>query len=166
MKKLITFLLLALSTLVYGQDKDVRPIDVVENISVYFVDTAYYKSLTLDSLHVENVTEFVYVSNAVADTLVVPVIEFVERATVDTLHIHVPECKVEYVEVYVTEELLMQDTIVEIEFKDVLISSNSGVQKVLDKSFGNNKIFDLQGNQIRRPMGVYIENGKIKYIKN
>ena len=165
MKKLITFLLLALTTLVYGQDKDVRPIDVVENISVYFVDTAYYKSLTLDSLHVKNVTEFVYVSNAVADTLVVPVIEFVERVTVDTLHIHVPECRVEYVEVYVTEELLMQDTIVEIEFKDALISSNSGVQEILDKSFGNNILYDLQGNQIRRPMGVYIENGKIKYIK-
>ena len=165
MKKLITFLLLALTSLVYGQDKNVRPIDVVENISVYFVDTAYYKSLTLDSLHIQNVTEFVYVSNAVADTLVVPVIEFVERVTVDTLYIHVPKCKVEYVEVYVTEELLMQDTIVEIEFKDALISSNSGVQKVLNKSFGNNILYDLQGNEIRRPMGVYIENGKIKYIK-
>ena len=165
MKKLITFLLLALTVLVYGQDKNVRAIDVVENISVYFVDTAYYKSLTLDSLHVENVTEFVYVSNAVADTLVVPVIEFVERVTVDALHIHVPECRVEYVEVYVTEELLMQDTIVEIEFKDALISSNSGVQEILNKSFGNNILYDLQGNQIRRPMGVYIENGKIKYIK-
>ena len=155
----------------YGQDchKDFKLdtvyVDVIEDISVYIIDTISYESLIIDSLYTDNITEFVYLSNTVGDTMVVRVIEHVERVTTDTLYLDVPEYKAEYVEVYVTKDLVIHDTIVEIEFKDKLISPNSKIQEVLDKSFGNNVLYDLNGNKIRRPKGVYIENGKIKYIK-
>ena len=99
----------------YGQDchKDFKLdtvyVDVIEDISVYIIDTISYESLIIDSLYTDNITEFVYLSNTVGDTMVVRVIEHVERVTTDTLY--------------------------------------------------------LNGNKIRRPKGVYIENGKIKYIK-
>ena len=39
----------------------------------------------------------------------------------------------------------------------------SGMQEVLDKSTETGLIYNLQGKVLRKPEGIYIENGKIKY---
>ena len=53
-----------------------------------------------------------------------------------------------------------------IKYQDTIICDNPNIEDILDKSFGNNKIYDLNGQVLRRPKGIYIENGKIKYINN
>ena len=40
---------------------------------------------------------------------------------------------------------------------------NSGMQEVLDKSTGTGLIYNLQGKVLRKPEGIYIEDGKVKY---
>jgi hypothetical protein len=39
----------------------------------------------------------------------------------------------------------------------------SGMEEILDKSIKDNRLFNLNGQIIREPNGVYIEGGKIKY---
>ena len=99
-------------------------------------DTVY-----VDVLVIEYVTEYVYVT----DTLYEDVL--------DTM----------YVEIFVI------DTIIEIEYMTEYIDCdsgmpcNSGMQEVLDKSTGTGLIYNLQGKVLRKPEGIYIEDGKIKY---
>ena len=38
-----------------------------------------------------------------------------------------------------------------------------GIQEVIEKSQGNNNIYNLQGKKIRKPESVYIQNGIIKF---
>jgi hypothetical protein len=60
----------------------------------------------------------------------------------------------------------VRDTIVQIQYQDIIISSIPNIQEILDESSGNDKVYNLNGKIIRRPKGIYIENGKIKYINN
>lgn len=162
MKKLFIFLFVVFSLGLYGQ-KDTVNTDVVEHIDVFFTDLIY-----VDSYNVctdEFVTELVYVTDTIKDTVSINVIEYVELIRTDTLHIDLTDYKTNYVKVFVTDSLIVKDTIVEIEYQ-TLICDNSNIEEVLDKSFGNNKIYNLNGEKIRRPKSIYIENGKIKYKLN
>ena len=40
---------------------------------------------------------------------------------------------------------------------------SSGMQEVLDKSIGTGLIYNIQGKVLRKPEGIYIEAGKVKY---
>ena len=152
-------------------------VDVIEYIDVFFTDTIYVDNFILDTVFVDNfVTEYIYVTDTLyqpLDTLYVDVIEYVEILTTDTLYINVIEYITEYIEVFVTDTLLIIDSIIEIQYQDVFITEyvdcdtglpcESGIQETLDKSSGNNTLYNLNGQIIRRPKGVYIENGVIKY---
>jgi hypothetical protein len=154
-------------------DKEVfspEPVDVVERIKVFFTDTAHVGNLMLDTNLVSDlITEYVYVadpSRSDFDSIFVSVIEYVKLVTVDTLYIDDIDYTHKTVYIEVSDEVLVRDTIVEIQNQDVIISNVPNIQEILDESFGNNKVYDLNGKIIRRPKGVYIENGKIKYINN
>jgi hypothetical protein len=40
------------------------------------------------------------------------------------------------------------------------------MEEIIEKSIEDNKLYNLNGQVIRRPKGVYIEHGKIKYKVN
>ena len=44
--------------------------------------------------------------------------------------------------------------------------NNSAIQELINKSEQNNKLYNLLGYEIKKPKGVYIENGQIKYKLN
>ena len=90
------------------------------------------------------------------------------------------ECQT-YVEscdtIYITEYETIFDTIIEIETEWVYIEEyidcytglpcdNTAIIELLNKSKQNNKIYNLLGEEILKPEGLYIQNGKIKYKLN
>ena len=96
----------------------------------------------------------------------------------------VPEeipCDTIYVEIPVIE----YDTIVEIQYivdtvyvdiinwfpeyvdcETMLPCNNTNIPEILEKSEGNNRMYNLMGQVIRRPESIYIQDGKIKYMMN
>ena len=115
-------------------------IPVIEYEYIYETDTIVEYETVIE-------TEYVYVTDTVyADVL-------------DTMYIDV----IEYVEIFV------MDTIIEIEYMTEYIDCdsgmpcNSGMQEILDKSTGTGLIYNLQGKVLRKPEGIYIEDGKVKY---
>ena len=60
-----------------------------------------------------------------------------------------------------------------VEYEEIIITEyidcatglpcNSGIEEVVEKSKKNNLIYNIYGQAIRKPEGIYIENGKIKY---
>ena len=97
----------------------------------------------------------------------VPVIEYIYETLYDTVYVEIPVIE------YIYETIF--DTIVQIEteYVDVIITEyidcetglpcTSGMEEILNKSTIDNRLFNLQGQIIREPKGVYIEGGKIKY---
>ena len=99
----------------------------------------------------------------------VPVIEYIYETLYDTTYVEVPVIE------YVYETIF--DTIIETEYIEVVITEliteyidcetglpcTSGMEEILDKSIKDNRLFNLNGQIIREPNGVYIEGGKIKY---
>ena len=154
-------------------DKEVispEPVDVIERIKVFFTDTAHVDNLMLDTNLVNSLaTEYVYVADPRRldfDSIFVSVIEYVKLITTDTLYIDDIDYTYKTVYIEASDEVLVRDTIVEIQYQDIIISSIPNIQEILDESSGNDKVYDLNGKIIRRPKGIYIENGKIKYINN
>jgi hypothetical protein len=96
------------------------------------------------------------------------------------------ECDTVYVEVPVVEYIYETDTIVEIEYIEIFdtiieiqyeeiveyidcesgLPCNSSLGEVIEKSKGTNILYNLQGQAIRKPEGIYIEGGKVKYKIN
>jgi len=154
-------------------------VDVIEYVDVFITDTVFVDNFIIDTVFVDNfITEYVYITDTVtvysdADTIFVPVIEYVEVVETDTLFIDVIEYVTEYVEIFVTDTLVITDTIIEIEYEEIIFTEyidcdtgmpcNSGIEEIIEKSVEDNRLYNLNGQVIRRPTGVYIENGKVKY---
>ena len=96
--------------------------------------------------------------------------------TCDTVYIEVPVIQIDTIVETIIETEYITDTIVEIEYVDVVtieyvdcdsgLPCSSGMGEAIDKSKTNNKMYSLLGYEIKRPEGVYIQNGKIKYKLN
>ena len=93
-------------------------------------------------------TEYIYNTDTVyadvLDTMFIDVIEYVEIFVIDTIM----EISTEYIDC------------------DTGLPCNSSLGEILDKSTSDNLLYNLQGQVIRRPEGVYIEGGSIKYKIN
>ena len=85
----------------------------------------------------------------------------------DTVFIEIPILEIDTI----IQIEYLTDTIVE--FQEIIISEyidcdtglpcNSSMQEIIKDSKTNNKIYNLLGNEIKKPKGVYIQNGQIKY---
>ena len=70
-----------------------------------------------------------------------------------TLDYFVQKMNIEYVDVIITEYIDCETG----------LPCTSGMEEILNKSTVDNRLFNLNGQIIREPKGVYIEGGKIKY---
>ena len=101
-----------------------------------------------------------------------------------------PECDTVYVEIPVveyvyetdtiietiieTEYIEVFDTIIEIQYEEILqyidcstgLPCDSSIGEILDKSNETGLIYNLNGQPLRRPEGIYIQGGVIKYKLN
>ena len=131
---------------------------IYETIYDTITNTEYVYEIIVDTVEVEVfVPEYIYITDTVTvyedilDTLFVDVIEYVEVVVYDTI---VETEYVEFIE-YITEYIDC----------DTGLPCNFSIDELLDKSKQNNVIYNIDGKAIRERVGLFIENGKIKYVK-
>ena len=89
----------------------------------------------------------------------------------DTVYVEVPVIEYVYETDTIVEYVEIFDTIVEIQYEDVLeyidcetgLPCDSSLDELLDKSKSTGLIYNLKGQAIKNPEGLYIEDGVIKY---
>ena len=126
-----------------------------ETIFDTIINTEYIYEIIVDTVEVEVfVPEYIYVTDTLwmegaLDTLFVDVIEYIDVMVYDTI------IEIEYVEFieYVTEYIDC----------DTGMPCNSSIQELLNKSSENGVIYNINGQAIREPKGLYIQNGKVKF---
>ena len=130
------------------------PIIQYEIIFDTIIQTEYLTQIVIDTLEIETlVPEYIYITDTVyaevLDTMYIDVIEYVDTIVYDTV------VEIEYVEFIITEYL------------DCLtgLPCNTAILE-LDNSKLNNNLYNLMGDEIRKPNGIYIENGEIKFKIN
>ena len=193
MKKLLTFLFVVMSLGLYAQDPANDCLDCALAEGIYCGDdtsnwTVYSPNGCVPSFYInDGYADCVNGSdegdNAVptspldcpepvieeCDTVYVevPIIEYIYETLYDTVYVDV----IEYEYIYET----IFDTIIETEYiyEEIFTTEyidcetglpcTSGMEEILNKSTIDNRLFNLQGQIIREPKGVYIEGGKIKY---
>ena len=138
-------------------DCDTVYIDVIQYETIFdtIVNTEYIYEIIVDTVEVEVfVPEYIYITDTLwmegaLDTLFVDVIEYVDVMVYDTI------VEIEYVEFieYITEYIDC----------DTGMPCNSSIQELLNKSSENSVIYNINGQAIREPNGLYIQNGKVKF---
>ena len=105
------------------------------------------------------------------DTVYVP--EYIYQTITDTFEIEVITTDTIYIDVIEYVEVIVYDTIIEIDYVEYIITEyidcesglpcNTGMIEDVEKT-SNNNLYDLMGRQMIKPDDIFIENGKIKYI--
>ena len=138
----------------YGETCDTIYLTQYEIIFDTIIQTEYLTQIVIDTIEIETlVPEYIYITDTVyaevLDTMYIDVIEYVDTIVYDTV------VEIEYVEFIITEYL------------DCLtgLPCNTAIME-FDKSKLNNNLYNLMGDEIRKPNGIYIENGEIKFKIN
>jgi len=126
-----------------------------ETIFDTIINTEYIYEIIVDTVEVEVfIPEYIYVTDTLwmegaLDTLFVDVIEYVDVVVYDTI------IEIEYVEFieYITEYIDCETG----------MPCNSNIPELLNKSSENSVIYNINGQAIREPKGLYIQNGKVKF---
>ena len=126
-----------------------------ETIFDTIINTEYIYEIIVDTVEVEVfIPEYIYVTDTLwmegaLDTLFVDVIEYVDVMVYDTI------IEIEYVEFieYITEYIDCETG----------LPCNSNIPELLNKSSENSVIYNISGQAIREPNGLYIQNGKVKF---
>ena len=122
-------------------------IPVIEYEYIYETDTIIEVETVIETEYVY-ITDTVTVYEDVLDTMFIDVIEYIEIFIVDTI--------IDYIEVIQTEYIDC----------DTGLPCNSSLGEILDKSISTGLLYNLQGQAIKKPEGIYIEGGKVKYKIN
>ena len=127
---------------------------IYETIFDTIIETEYITQIVIDTVQIETfVPEFIYIVDTVyvyedvLDTLFVDVIEYVDVFVYDTI------VETEYVEFVITEYLDC----------DTGMPCESSIGEIIEKSKSTGQLYNLQGQVIRKPEGIYIEEGIVKY---
>jgi len=138
-------------------DCDTVYVDVIQYETIFdtIINTEYIYEIIVDTVEVEVfIPEYIYVTDTLwmegaLDTLFVDVIEYVDVMVYDTI------VEIEYVEFieYITEYIDC----------DTGLPCNSNIPELLNKSEENSVIYNINGQAIREPKGLYIQNGKVKF---
>tara|TARA_R100001443_G_scaffold12347_4_gene21929 strand:- start:4664 stop:5425 length:762 start_codon:yes stop_codon:yes gene_type:complete len=130
------------------------------------VETEYITQIVIDSVFIETfVPEFIYVTDTVTiyedvlDTLYIDVIEEVEVVVFDTI------IETEYVEFFTIDTVIEYVDVIITEYIDcdTGLPCTSNIPELLNKSSENSVIYNINGQAIREPNGLYIQNGKVKF---
>ena len=105
------------------------------------------------------VTDTLYMEGAL-DTLFVDVIEYVDVFVFDTI----VQIETEYIEFFTTDTIIEYVEIINTEYLDCEtgLPCTSNIPDLLIKSINSNVIYNINGQAIKEPEGLYIEDGKIK----
>ena len=94
----------------------------------------------------------------------------------DTVYVDVPVIEYVYQTDTIVEVEYIYETIVEIEYEyiteyiteyldcDTGLPCGIGMEEIIDKSISTGLIYNLKGEAIKNRNGIFIENGKVKYL--
>tara|TARA_R100001594_G_C4026893_1_gene260432 strand:- start:100 stop:861 length:762 start_codon:yes stop_codon:yes gene_type:complete len=131
-------------------------------------DIEYITQIVIDTVEVETfVPEYIYVTDTVTiyedvlDTLFVNVVDTLEVEVVvfDTI------IETEYIEFFTTDTIIEYVDVIMTEYIDcdTGLPCSSNIPEIIEQSKKNNILYNLLGQAIKEPNGIYIEDGKVKY---
>ena len=127
-----------------------------ETIFDTIINTEYIYEIIIDTVEVEVfVPEYIFVTDTLwmegaLDTMFIDIIEYVDVIVFDTI------IEIEYVEFieYITEYVDC----------DTGLPCNSNIPELLNKYEQKGVIYNINGQAIKEREGLYIEDGKIKFL--
>lgn len=129
-------------------------------------NTEYITQIVIDTVEVETfVPEYIFQTDTLwmdgaLDTLYVDVIQYVDFFIYDTI------IETEYVEFFTTDTIIEYIEITNTEYLDCNTGMPCGESAIIEiekTKTKKNKIYTIEGKEINRRNGLYIENGKINY---
>ena len=105
------------------------------------------------------VTDTLYMEGAL-DTLFVDVIEYIDVFVYDTI----VETETVYIEFFTTDTIVEYIEIINTEYLDcdTGLPCTSNIPELINKYNKNSVIYNINGQAIKEPEGLYIEDGKVK----
>jgi hypothetical protein len=131
-------------------------------------DIEYITQIVVDTVQIETfVPEYIYITDTVTvyedvlDTLFVDVIEYVDVFVFDTI----VQIETEYIEFFTTDTIIEYIEIINTEYLDCEtgLPCASNIPEIIEQSKKDNKFYNLLGQAIKEPNGIYIEDGQVKY---
>jgi len=126
-------------------------------------DTVYVEIPIIQYEYIfDTIVEYETLFDTIIQTEYIYEIDTVYADVLDTMFIDV----IEYVEIFVI------DTIIEIEYEYIMeyidcdtgTPCNSSIMEMIDKSKTNGVIYNINGQAIKEREGLYIEDGKVKFL--
>jgi len=132
-------------------------------------NTEYITQILFDTIieiEYETIFEEIFVTDTLwmegaLDTMFIDVIEYVDVFVFDTI----VEIETEYIEFFTTDTIIEYVDVISTEYIDcdTGMPCNSNIPEIIEQSKNNNTMYNLLGQAIRQPDGLYIQNGKVKY---
>ena len=143
-------------------DTLIEEVEVLVPEYIYVTDTIYAE--ILDTLFID-VVEYVDVEVIVTDTLIET--EYVEFFTTDTIVQYDTIINTEYVEIVVIDTVMEYIEIINTEYMDcdTGLPCNNSIGEIIKESEGSFIMYNLYGQHIRKPQGIYIQNGEVKWLR-
>ena len=122
---------------------------------------------TIVEIEYETIFEEIFVTDTLwmegaLDTLFIDVIEYVDVFVFDTI----VETETIYVEFFTTDTIIEYVEIINTEYLDcdTGLPCTSNIPELLNKSIDSDVIYNINGQAIKEPEGLYIQDGKVKFL--
>ena len=132
--------------------------------------TEYITQIVFDTIveiEYETIFEEIFVTDTLwmegaLDTMYIDVIEYVDVFIFDTI----VEIETEYIEFFTTDTIVEYIEIINTEYLDcdTGLPCTSNIPELLNKYKRNGVIYNINGQAIKEPEGLYIEDGKVKFL--
>ena len=132
-------------------------------------NTEYITQIVFDTIveiEYETIFEEIFVTDTLwmegaLDTMFIDIIEYVDVFIFDTI----VEIETEYIEFFTTDTIIEYVEIINTEYLDcdTGLPCSSNIPEIIEQSKKNNVLYNLLGQAIKEPNGIYIENGKVKH---
>ena len=122
---------------------------------------------TIVEIEYETIFEEIFVTDTLwmegaLDTMYIDVIEYVDVFIFDTI----VEIETEYIEFFTTDTIIEYVEIINTEYLDCEtgLPCTSNIPDLLNKYEQKGVIYNINGQAIKEPEGLYIEDGKVKFL--
>jgi hypothetical protein len=122
---------------------------------------------TIVEIEYETIFEEIFVTDTLwmegaLDTMYIDVIEYVDVFIFDTI----VEIETEYIEFFTTDTIIEYIEIINTEYLDcdTGLPCTSNITELLNKYEQKGVIYNINGQAIKEPEGLYIEDGKVKFL--
>ena len=132
--------------------------------------TEYITQIVFDTIveiEYETIFEEIFITDTLwmegaLDTMFIDIIEYVDVFIFDTI----VEIETEYIEFFTTDTIIEYIEIINTEYLDcdTGLPCTSNIPELLNKYSKNSVIYNINGQAIKEPEGLYIEDGKVKFL--